>query len=99
MSHLGEKFNAHVTYISSKVIFVKTEQGIDGRIYPDDIEGDKFVFSDSTLSFNGRKTKKKIKIGSNLVLTALDADRDFGSISFGIPEEDLVLIKGRKRGA
>lgn len=99
MSHIGEKFNAHVTYISSKVIFVKTEQGIDGRIYPDDIEGDKFVFNDSTLSFNGRKTKKKIKIGSNLVLTALEADRDFGSISFGIPSDDLALIKGRKRGA
>ncbi|MDE5888949.1 MAG: ribonuclease R, partial [Bacilli bacterium] len=97
--HLGEKFNAHVTYVSSKVIFVKTEQGIDGRIYPTDIEGDKFDFSDQTLSFNGRKTKKKIKIGTNLVLTALDADRDFGSISFGIDAEDLVLIKGRKRGA
>ncbi len=99
MEHLGEKFNAHVTYVSSKVIFVKTEQGIDGRIYPDDIEGDKFTFNDSTLSFNGRKTKKKIRIGSNLVLTALEADRDFGSISFGIPEEDLALIKGRKKGA
>jgi hypothetical protein len=51
------------------------------------------------LSFAGKKSKKRIKIGTKLVLTALEADRDFGSISFGIESSDLQLIKSRKKGA
>ena len=98
-NHIGEKFNAHVTYVNSKVMFVKTEEGITGRLYPEDIEGDKFNYNDNYLSFAGKKTKKRIKIGTKLVLTALEADRDFGSISFGIDRDDLQLIKSRKKGA
>ena len=98
-NHLGEKFNAHVTYVNSKVMFVKTEEGITGRLYPEDIEGDKFNYNDNYLSFAGKKTKKRIKIGTKLVLTALEADRDFGSISFGIERDNLQLIKSRKKGA
>lgn len=98
-NHLGEKFNAHITYINSKVMFVKTEQGITGRLYPEDIQGDRFNYNDNTLSFNGKKSKKKLRIGTKLVLTALEADRDFGSISFGIDQEDFALIKSRKKGA
>ena len=97
--HIGEKFNAHVTYVNSKVMFVKTEEGITGRLYPEDIEGDKFNYNDNYLTFSGKKTKKRIKIGTRLVLTALEADRDFGSISFGVQQDDLALIKSRKRGA
>lgn len=98
-NHLGEKFNAHITYVNSKVMFVKTEQGITGRLYAEDIQGDKFNYNDATMSFNGKKTKKKLRIGTKLVLTALEADRDFGSISFGIDQEDFALIKSRKKGA
>ncbi len=97
--HIGEKFNAHVTYVSSKVIFVKTQEGISGRLYTEDIEGDKFNFNDRTLSYNGKKTKKRIKIGTELVLTSLEADRDFGSISFGVAQEDLPMIKAKRKGA
>ena len=96
--HLGEKFHGRVTFISGKTIYVKTDQGIDGRLYPRDIKGDYFTYNDQTLSFVGKNSKRRIKIGSHLVLTALDADRDFGSISFGIEEEDIALIKSRKRG-
>ena len=98
-NHLGEKFNAHITYINSKVMFVKTDEGIVGRLYPEDIQGDRFNYNDSTLSFNGKKSKKKLRIGTKLVLTALEADRDFGSISFGVDQDDFVLIKSRKKGA
>lgn len=96
--HLGEKFHGRVTYISGKIIYVKTDQGIDGRLYPRDIKGDYFTYNDQTLSFIGKNSRRRIKIGAHLVLTALDADRDFGSISFGIEEEDLALIKSRKKG-
>ena len=82
-----------------RIPLIKTEQGITGRLYAEDIQGDKFNYNDSTLSFNGKKSKKKLRIGTKLVLTALEADRDFGSISFGVDQEDFALIKSRKKGA
>lgn len=91
--HLGEKFNAHVTYLSNKVIYVKTTDGIDGKLYPEDVMGDRFNFNEKTLCYCGKKSKKRIKIGTELVLTALDADRDFMSITFGVDEDDFSLIK------
>lgn len=36
-------------------MFVKTEQGITGRLYAEDIQGDRFNYNDSILSFNGKK--------------------------------------------
>lgn len=97
--HIGEKFNAHITYVNSKVMFVKTDEGIIGKLYPQDLEGDRFNYSDATLSFNGKKSKKKLKIGTKLVITSLEADRDFGSICFGVQQEDLPLIKAKRKGA
>lgn len=97
--HLGEKFNGRVTFVTKKMIFVKTEDGIDGRIYPEDIVGDKFTFNDTTMSFVGKKSKIKLRIGTQLVLTSLEADRDFGSINFGVTSEDLPLIKAKRKGA
>jgi hypothetical protein len=58
----GNKFNANITYINSKVMFVKTEEWIVGRLYPEDIKGDRFNYNDSTLSFNGKNSKKKLRI-------------------------------------
>jgi hypothetical protein len=43
-------------------MFVKTEEGIVGRLYPEDIKGDRFNYNDSTLSFNGNNSKKKLRI-------------------------------------
>lgn len=95
-NHIGEKFVAHVTYINNRIIFVKTEQGIGGKILPYDIDGDIFTFNDRSLSFNGNSTHIKIKIGTKLVITALDTNREFKTINFGVSEEDLPLILTKK---
>ncbi len=99
LGHIGEKFECQVTYISPKVIFVKTVDGIDGKIYLENIMGDTFRYNESTYAFIGRKSKKRIKLGSHLVVTAIEADQEFGSVAFGIAEDDIKLIKGRKKGA
>lgn len=97
--HLGEKFVVRVSYLTSKVIFVKTSNGIEGRLYPEDIEGDVFNYNDRGLSYVGKRSHAKIKIGTELVVTALEANRDFGTICFGIDEVDLPVIKTKRKGA
>lgn len=92
-NHIGEKFMATVTYVNSQGIFIKTEEGIDGKIDINDIEGDYFVFDNRTLSFKGRKTKVKIKIGSKLCLVAVDTNKEYKTINFGMEEEDILALK------
>lgn len=98
-NHLGEKFEVHVSYLTSKVIFVKTSNGIEGRIYPEDIEGDTFNYVDRGHCYQGKRTHTRIKIGTELVVTALEADRDFGAICFGVEACDLPIIKTKRKGA
>ena len=91
--HLGEKFPARVTYCNSHGIFVKTAEGIDGKILLEDIEGDTFNFDDRTNSYKGKKSKIKIKIGTPLLLTALDTKKEYRTINFGLEHEDFVELR------
>lgn len=89
--HLGEEFNVIVTYINSRAIFVKTHDGIRGVIDPRDIEGDKVVYDSERMKYKLSKTKKSIKIGSRLIVTAKGTD--FDEVHFNITRENLQDIK------
>ncbi len=95
--HLGEKFLGHVTYCNSRTIFVKTVDGIDGKIDLDDLEGDKFNYDDRTNSYKGKNSKVKIRIGTPLILTALDTKREYKTINFGLEQEDFIDLRDAKR--
>ena len=94
--HLGEKFTAVVTYVNSRGIYIKTPNGIEGKINPEDIEGDSFYYDDDTKSFKGKKTKSKIKIGTRLTAVAVETKKEFRTVNFGIDEEDLLVLTKKK---
>ena len=95
-NHIGEKFNAHITFINSKSIAVKTEEGIEGQLLPKDIEGDTFDFNKNNMYYKGKETKQKLKMGTKLVLTVLEANKKDNSIYFRMEEEDLPYVKVKK---
>jgi len=94
--HLGEKFEVVVTYINSRGIYIKTPNGIEGKIEPIDIEGDTFYYDDETKSFRGKKTKSKIRIGTKLIATAVDTKKEFRTVNFGIEEEDILVLTKKR---
>lgn len=94
--HLGEKFEVIVTYVSSQGIYVRTTDGIEGKIDPHDLEGDTFIYDERSASYRGKKSKLKIKIGNKLLLTAVDIKRQWKVINFGLERDDFKrLIKTR----
>ncbi len=97
--HIGEKFEAYVTYVNSRGIYIKTADGIEGKILVEDLEGDKFYYDDATASFKGRKSKIKIRIGTHLVLTAVDTKKEYRTVNFGLDEDDFQLLLSKKKGA
>ena len=91
--HIGEKFEVIVTYINEQGIYVKTADGIEGKVNPSDLDGDRFEYDERTMSFKGRKSKVKIKIGSKLLLTAIDTKREWKIVNFGLEQEDFKVLK------
>ena len=59
LSHLGEKFEGYVTYINPKVIFVKTVDGIIGKLHTENIRGDSFRYNERAFAFVGRDLRKE----------------------------------------
>lgn len=94
--HMGDKFLAKVTYVNSRGIYIKTMNGIDGKIVPGDLEGDKFFYDDKSVSFKGQKTKAKIAIGTGLIVTPFDTKAEYKTINFGVVEEDIMTLRKKK---
>lgn len=62
----------------------------------EDIEGDDFVYDPRTNSFKGKKTKAKIKLGTELCLVAVDNKKEYRTVNFGLEHEDLLVLKKKK---
>ena len=93
--HYEDKFEAIVTYISPSGIFIKTSQGIEGKIYVDDIEGEDFTYDYKNNVYRSKKRDYVINIGTKLVLTPLDTSLENKAINFSIKYEDLLALKKR----
>lgn len=91
--HIGEKFEVIVTYVNSQGIYVKTPDGIEGKVNPSDLDGDRFYYDERTMSYKGKKSKLKIKIGSRIILTAVDTKREWKIVNFGLEQEDFKVLK------
>ena len=94
--HIGEKFMARVVYVNSRGIYIKTMDGIDGKLLIEDIDGDDFFYDPRTNSFNGKRTKVRIKLGTELCLVVVDTKKEYRTINFGLDYEDLHVLKMKK---
>ena len=94
--HIGEYFNAKVTYVNDDGIFVKLGNGVIGKIDPYDYHNEYLLYDDSTMTYVGRTSGVKIGVGTELRVQALDTHREFRTINFGVSkEEGKKLIKKR----
>lgn len=93
--HYEEKFDAIVTFVYPSGIFIKTSQGIEGKIYADDIEGEEFRFDYYNNVYKSKRQGYVIDIGTRLLLTPLDVYGENKMISFSIKDEDLMVLKKR----
>lgn len=94
--HVGEKFWARIVYVNSRGIYIKTMDGIEGKLLVEDINGDDFFYDTRTNSFVGKKTKLKLKLGTELILTVVDTKKEYRTINFGLDSENLNVLKLKK---
>ena len=83
---IGKSYNATIQRILGNYILVKTEDGIEGIIYFNNINGDTFdLISKSKKRFlRGRYTGETYKIGNEVNITMTNIDEFSGDIEFNL---------------
>ncbi len=89
--HMDDKYPAQVTYINSSGIYIKTREGIDGKIHKVDVEGLHLMYDEPSASYKDKKRGITIRIGDRLIATPVSTA--YKTIHFGIAEEDSDSIK------
>ena len=95
--HLNEKFEAQVTYVNSSGIYIKTREGIDGKIIAADVDALRLMYDEATASYKDKRKGIRIRIGDRLIATSLATDVEYNTVNFTIADEDTLNILTLKR--
>jgi ribonuclease R len=84
---LGQEFEARITNVSEKGVFVELLQWfVDGMVPIDELGGDYFEFIEQRLMLKGKRTGQKYRIGDMIRVSVLRTDVDQGYVDFTLAE-------------
>lgn len=100
--HIGEYYEAYVTYIGSHGISVRTKNGISGKIKMEDVKKIGFKYLEEKKRLINDETNMIVYIGDEINVLSKNSNKDNGKIEFAfinkinIPKEKVkTLIKNR----
>lgn len=89
--HLGEEFEARVTNVNEKGLYVElSTYFVDGLVAIDELGDDYFEFNEQRMMLTGKRTGKKYRIGDIIRVAVLRTDLDNGYVDFTMAEEGLA---------
>ncbi|MGI6329485.1 MAG: ribonuclease R [Bacilli bacterium] len=91
-NHLGEKYYGTIVNIMNFGMFVQLDNLIEGLIKVSDMKDDYYYFDEKTLSFIGRRFKKRYRLGDKILIEVKGASKETKNIDFKIAEKK---IKGK----
>ena len=82
MQHIGEKFDGVVSALTSYGMYVELPNTIEGMVRISDIDGDFYTFKEERMELVGRRSKRKYRLGDEVRVRVLGADRLLGTVDF-----------------
>src|SRR6056300_1531461 len=80
---VGEKFDVVVSSVTNFGIFVEIPRlHIEGLVHVTELGNDYFVFNKEKQMLEGEKTKKKFRLGDELIVKLIRVDLELGKIDF-----------------
>lgn len=79
---VGEEFDAEVSGVQSFGVFVALENGCEGLIRVELLEGDRYEYDEQRMTMVGRRTGKRFTIGTPIRVKLLAASEVTGQIDF-----------------
>lgn len=98
--HVGEEYTGIVTYIGSRNIAVRTEEGITGIINYSDLTDDNYIYDERANKIIGKNTGNEYQIGSTIQFVVKDASKKNRTINFATgpnPKIDICKVHKKRR--
>ena len=100
MDHVGEEFNGIISGVTSFGLFVQLPNMIEGLVHISDISGDYYNYDERTMSLIGQKSKKRYRIGDEVIVVVKSASKEESFIDFEVKkessEEDAEIKEEKK---
>lgn len=81
-SHIGERFSAIISSVTSFGFFAELENGIEGLVRLADLNDDYYVFNSTDLSLTGERTHRSYRIGDRVDIIVASANPAAKQIDF-----------------
>ena len=97
--HIGEVYTGMISSVTNYGMYVMLDNLVEGMIKVDEIEGDYYLFDESTYSLVGRRSKKRYMIGSMVDIEVVSTVKEKGLINFKLHVGDKNGDKKQKSKA
>ncbi len=94
---IGQEFDAEVSGLQPFGVFVALENGCEGLIHIDLLEGDFYEYDERHMILQGKNTGKRYTIGMPLKVRLIAASELTGQVDFALAETDLPRLEYRER--
>ena len=87
MDHIGEKYTGMISGITSFGMFIELPNLIEGLIKIDSLTDDVYTFDESTITLKGKKNKRGYRLGDNVDVVVVAANKEAKTIDFQIDKK------------
>ena len=91
MDHIGEIYEGMINSVMSFGMFVELPNLIEGRVSIESMKDDIYTFDEKTYSIVGKKNKRGYRLGDNVLVKVVAANKKMQTI-------DFEIVKGDKSG-
>ena len=98
MRHIGERYMAVITHITTSGFFAELENTVEGFVAARTIEDDLYMMSENGLSLKGMRTKRKFTVGDRVEIKVVSADAETAKIDFEVTGTRPLKPQRSKRG-
>ena len=84
LDHIGEEFEGVVSSVMNFGMFIELPNLIEGLVRIDTIGDDYYTYDETTFSLVGRKNKRGYRLGDNVRIKVVAADKEKRTIDFEI---------------
>ena len=83
---IGEEYSGTVVGITSFGFFVQLPNTVEGLVRLSDLEDDYYVFDQQRMQLMGERTRKRVRIGDNVLIRVEAVSKSRGEIDFSLVE-------------
>lgn len=83
-SHVGETFKGMVSGVQEYGLFIQLDNLVEGLLSVEELNDDYYIYQEDVMRLIGRKTNKIYKIGDEIEVKCIQANKFNGQIDFSL---------------